>query len=148
MCRITGGVHRRERGDAAFGNHLTLLVELGPSGLDQTWLCDLGLGDALRAPIKLTEGLHVDGDVVFRLERLSDGCWRFHNHGYGTPESFDFFDTDADEALFAAQNRFLQTDPQSRFLIAWPRSSAIAASVITPRRHQISWALAILRSSA
>lgn len=115
--RITGGVHRRERGDAAFGNHLTLLVELGPSELDQTWLCDLGLGDALRAPILLTEGFHVDGDLVFRLERLSDGCWRFHNHGYGTPESFDFFDAPADEALFAAQNRFLQTDPQSHFVL-------------------------------
>jgi N-hydroxyarylamine O-acetyltransferase len=108
--RITGGVHRRERGDAAFGNHLTLLVDPDEAGIERTWLCDLGLGDALRAPIPLTEGLHADGGLVFRLERLPDGCWRFHNHGYGTPESFDFRDAPADEGLFAAQNRYLQTD--------------------------------------
>jgi N-hydroxyarylamine O-acetyltransferase len=115
--RITGGVHRRERGDAAFGNHLTLLVDPDEAGIERTWLCDLGLGDALRAPIPLTEGLHADGGLVFRLERLPDGCWRFHNHGYGTPESFDFRDAPADEGLFAAQNRYLQTDPQSHFVL-------------------------------
>lgn len=115
--RVTGGVHRRERGDAAFGNHLSLLVDPDGAGIDRIWLCDLGLGDALRAPIPLAEGLHGDGGLTFRLERLPDGCWRFHNHGYGTPETFDFRDAPADEALFAAQNRHLQTDPLSHFVL-------------------------------
>jgi N-hydroxyarylamine O-acetyltransferase len=115
--RATAGVHRRDRGDAAFGNHLTLLVDLDGNGPHKTWLCDLGLGDALRAPIPLAEGVHSDGELSFRLERLPDGCWRFHNHSYGTPETFDFRDAPADEDLFARQNLHLQTDPQSHFVL-------------------------------
>lgn len=115
--RVTAGVYRREKGDAAFGNHLTLLVDLDDGGPHRTWICDLGLGDALRVPIPLAEGVHRDGDLSFRLERLPDGCWRFHNHSYGTPETFDFRDAPADEALFARQNLLLQTDPQSHFVL-------------------------------
>jgi N-hydroxyarylamine O-acetyltransferase len=115
--RITAGVHRRDRGDAAFGNHQTLLVSLDQGVGRESWLCDLGLGDALRAPIHLAEGLHTDGTLVFELERLQDGCWRFHNHSYGTPETFDFRDAPADENLFASQNRYLQTDSQSHFVL-------------------------------
>ncbi len=109
--RCVAGVHRRERGDAALGNHLTLIVDLG-----QRWLCDLGLGDGLRAPIPLREGLHLDGDFRFELERLPDGYWRFYNHSYGAPPTFDFRDIPADEALFQRQNITLQTDPQSYFV--------------------------------
>lgn len=110
--RCTAGVHRRDRGDAALGNHLTLIV-----ALDQRWLCDLGLGDGIRAPIPLMEGSHRDDTMDFRLERLPDGFWRFHNHGYGTPETFDFRDAPADEALFERQNAQLQRDPASHFVL-------------------------------
>lgn len=115
--RVTAGVHRRERGDAAFGNHLTLLVNVDSGEAEGPWLCDLGLGDALRAPIPLTEGRHADGTLEFRLERLKDGSWRFHNHSYGTPETFDFRDAPADEDLFARHNKVLQTDSQSHFVL-------------------------------
>ena len=110
--RCTAGVYRREKGDAALGNHLTLIVTL-----EQEWLCDLGLGDALRGPVPLVEGIHKDGNLEFRLERLPDGFWRFHNHAYGAPTSFDFRNAPADEALFHRQNVFLQTDPQSYFVL-------------------------------
>ena len=110
--RCVAGVHRRERGDAVLGNHLTLVV-----ALDQRWLCDLGLGDGIRAPLPLDEGAHADQGLEFRLERLTDGYWRFHNHDYGAPESFDFCDVVADEAVFERQNRFLQSDPASHFVL-------------------------------
>lgn len=109
--RCVAGVYRRERGDAALGNHLTLIAFL-----DQPWLCDLGLGDGLRGPIPLTEGLHHDGKLSFRLERLPDGYWRFHNHPLGAPETFDFSETPADEAIFLRQNAYLQSDPGSHFV--------------------------------
>lgn len=109
--RCTAGVHRRERGDAALGNHLTLIVRL-----DQPWLCDLGLGDGLRGPIPLEPGVHRDGDFQFGLEPLPDGYWRFYNHSYGQPPTFDFRDAPADETLFQRQNITLQTSPESYFV--------------------------------
>lgn len=114
--RCTAGVYRRERGDASLGNHLMLIVNLDGTQPRQNWLCDLGLGDALRAPIPLVEGPHRDGPLEFRLEHLPDGFWRFHNHTYGAPTSFDFRNAPADEALLRHQNATLQTDPQSYFV--------------------------------
>ena len=111
VMRCTAGVYRCERGDAALGNHLTLIVNL-----DGPWLCDLGLGDALRNPIPLSEGLHHDGPLRFRLEALEDGYWRFHNHSYGAPATFDFQALPADETLFQRHNIALQTDPASYFV--------------------------------
>ena len=110
--RCTAGVYRRERGDAALGNHLALLVRL-----EESWLCDLGLGDGLRAPIPLVEGAHLDGDLCFHLERLADGFWRSTNHPLGSPSTFDFNPGPADEALFEAQNARLQNDPDSHFVL-------------------------------
>ncbi len=115
--RCTAGVYRRERGDAALGNHLMLIVNLEQNWPPQNWLCDLGLGDALRAPIPLVEGPHHDGPLEFRLEHLPDGFWRFHNHAYGAPASFDFLNAPADEALLRHQNAKLQTDPESYFVL-------------------------------
>ena len=112
VTRCTAGVYRRERGDAALGNHLTLIV-----ALDQDWLCDLGLGDGLRGPIPLREGTHRDGAFEFRLERLTDGYWRFHNHSLGSPETFDFTTAPADETLLQRQNDHLQRDPASHFVL-------------------------------
>lgn len=124
--RCTAGVYRRERGDTAFGNHLTLLVSL-----DQDWLCDLGLGDGLRAPIPLVEGTHHDGDLTFQLERLPDGYWRFYNHAKGSPETFDFSDQTADEALFGQHNARLQTDPASHFVLNAEAVRMTAAGSVT-----------------
>jgi N-hydroxyarylamine O-acetyltransferase len=110
--RCTAGVYRREKGDAALGTHMMLLVHL-----EEAWLCDLGLGDGLRAPVPLVEGPHRDGALTFHLERLPDGYWRFTNHPEGSPDSFDFHPGPADEALFLRQNAFLQSDPESSFVL-------------------------------
>lgn len=111
VMRAAAGVYRSQRGDAALGNHVILLVRL-----DQTYLADLGLGDALRAPIPLSEGIHNDGPHSFRLEKLPDGYWRFHNHALGSPADFDFLDLPADEALLSQKCSFLQTSPTSAFV--------------------------------
>ena len=109
--RVAGGAHRHERGDAAVGNHLVLLVRL-----DRLYIADLGLGDGLRAPIPLEVGTYRQGALEFRLERLDDGYWRLWNHDGGDPAAFDFREDPADEALLAAQCHRLQTSPESGFV--------------------------------
>lgn len=109
--RAVAGVYRKDKGDSTLGNHVVLLVDLG-----KTYLADLGLGDALRAPLELREGLHQQGCLTFKLEKLPDGCWRLHNHKLGTPTSFDFRDVPADEALLTAKCAALQVDPESFFV--------------------------------
>ena len=85
--RVAGGVHRHTSGDAAVGNHLVPLVDL-----DRTYIADLGLGDGLREPVPLAEGVYEQGPFTYRLERLDDGYWRVWNHAGADPEAFDFRD--------------------------------------------------------
>jgi N-hydroxyarylamine O-acetyltransferase len=108
---VAGGVHRHERGDAAVGNHLVLLVRL-----DRVYVADLGLGDGLREPVPLAAGTYRQGELEFRLERLDDGYWRLWNHRLGDPVAFDFREDPADEALLEAQCHRLQTSPESGFV--------------------------------
>ena len=109
--RAVAGVYRKDKGDSTLGNHVVLLVKL-----DQTYLADIGLGDALREPLVLREGEHAQGALTFRLERLPDGYWRFYNHALGSPTSFDFRDVAADEELLAAKGAELRADPESFFV--------------------------------
>ena len=111
VVRVVGGVHRRDRGDSALGNHLVLLVRL-----EKTYVADLGLGDGIREPIPVEEGTFRQGPLEFRLENMPDGYWRFHNHSFGNPATSDFRDEPADEDLLAAKVRFLQTSPESVFV--------------------------------
>lgn len=111
VTRLSAGVHRRERGDAVMNNHLVLKVML-----DRPYLADLGLGDGIRDPIPLEEGRFRQGGLEFALERLADGYWRFHNHAFANPPTFDFSLEPADEPGLDAQCRRLQTDPESAFV--------------------------------
>jgi len=111
VTRVAGAVDRREHGDEKLGNHLVLLVEL-----DKTYLVDLGLGDGCRAPLPLVEGTHQQGEMSFQLERLKDRYWRFHNHSFGAPASFDFRQEVADEPLLVSMCHKLQVSPDSTFV--------------------------------
>jgi N-hydroxyarylamine O-acetyltransferase len=115
---LGGTVGRDQRGDAAEGNHLVLLVRL-----DQPYLADAGFGNAFLDPLPLREGEHVQGLFRFRLERpplpasprWGKGFWIFHNHEYGGA-GFDFTLAPRELADFAAQCRWLQTSPESGFV--------------------------------
>ena len=111
VTRVVGAVWRHEEGDEMIGNHLLLLVQLG-----KTYVVDLGLGDGGRTPLPLVEGTHQQGDLLFRLERINDGYWRFHNHSFGIPKTFDFKQESADESLIARKNYELQTSPDELFV--------------------------------
>lgn len=110
VTRIMGGVMREYRGDDVFGNHLVLRVDC-----DGPWIADAGLGDALLEPLPLTEATTLQGDRSFRLEKLGDKEWRFHNRSGAMPPSSDLIDAPADEARLKSVGDNLQQDPESMF---------------------------------
>jgi N-hydroxyarylamine O-acetyltransferase len=91
---VTAGIHREQFGDVKLGNHTAVLVDL-----DKVYLADLGLGDGIRDPIPLQEGIYHQGALTFRLERTADDYWRFRNHAFAFPTNFDFRDAPLDEDL-------------------------------------------------
>jgi N-hydroxyarylamine O-acetyltransferase len=112
LTRLAGGVHRMVRGDEVVGNHLVLLVDLA----GEPWIADTGFGDGPLEPYRLREGGFRQAGFDFRLERLDGGWWRLHNHPWGAP-TFDFATTPADPALLEARCRWLQSAPESNFVL-------------------------------
>jgi N-hydroxyarylamine O-acetyltransferase len=108
--RLAGAVMREAAGDAAIGNHLAPVVELG-GGL---YLADVAMGHF--APVPLAEGPIRHGWRAYSLERLAGGWWRFRNHPGQLPPSFDFSMEVHDPALMDAKCDFLQSDPDSPFV--------------------------------
>lgn len=110
LTRLAAGVMRDRMGDAAMGNHLTLIVHL-----DRDYIADVGLGAGLIEPIPFVAGRHEQRGVAFALEDLGDGWWRFHNQPDVLPPSFDFSTDLRDEALLENACQWLQSDPASPF---------------------------------
>jgi N-hydroxyarylamine O-acetyltransferase len=110
--RVVAGVNRALLGDEMLSNHLALIVDL-----DQPYLCDAGLSDALLDPVPLKEGSFTQGGFTMSLSRISDG-WRFTNHPDGGAKTFDFSETPVELDAFAKRNHFLQTSPDSNFVKA------------------------------
>lgn len=108
--RHMGGVFRDEQGDEAFGNHLLHTVLLG-----ETFIVDVGIGNFIKEPVVLRAGSFIEEGKTYRLEKLQDGSWRFHNAEGAIPASFDFFYEDANEDQLNARGGNLQSDPQSMF---------------------------------
>ena len=110
--RISAGVMRSVRGDAALGNHLALVVTVE----GRPWLVDVGFGGTLAAPIPLAAGMHAQPPFSVGLTE-ADGYWRFEErYADGDPFSFDFLADPADEALFVRQCDALQSAPDSIFV--------------------------------
>ena len=108
--RMSGAVNRASEGDRQLGNHLLLEVDLG-----EPWLADVGLGDGLREPVPIREGKWRQRGLTYRLERLPDGYWRFHNHAHSAVTSFDFRHAAADETELSNKCGWLQSAPESPF---------------------------------
>jgi N-hydroxyarylamine O-acetyltransferase len=110
VTRLCAAVSRDILGEAAVGNHLTLRVDLE----DGPWLVECGLGNALPAPVPLRAGAQRDGFLSCAIAP-ADGDWlRYLNH-QAVPPSFDFRADYADEAVLAAKEVWMRTDPGSPF---------------------------------
>jgi N-hydroxyarylamine O-acetyltransferase len=113
VTRMAGGVMRVVRGDVVIGNHLVLKVEVD----GRPWIADVGFGDGALDPYPLEPAAFDSEDYPFRLELQDDGFWRFHNHPFGGAPSFDFQDTPAAEEQLAERCAWLQTSPDSNFVL-------------------------------
>ncbi|MBM7770456.1 arylamine N-acetyltransferase [Actinokineospora baliensis] len=104
----------------ANANHLTIEVhglpsEDSPSG---TWLVDTGMGDALHAPLPLSEGDYSQAPMDFTL-RPSDvvpGGWRFDHDKWARCPGMDFAPYEATVEDFTAKHHEQSTSPESGFV--------------------------------
>jgi N-hydroxyarylamine O-acetyltransferase len=109
VTRVASCIEREKRGDEGFGNHLVGLVDL-----DKRYVVDLGLGRGPLSPYPLEEREWSEEGFQFRLERLDDRWWRFHNHEDWP--SHDFTEEPRDLTWFQKQCTKLQTNTLSTFV--------------------------------
>ncbi len=112
VSMVEGGVMRQARGDAMWGNHNALIIDLD----GRQWVADAGIGDGFLEPLPLREGAHTQGDFTYRLERLTSDTWRFHHHPGATIASYDFRLQPREPADFAARSHELSTSPGSPYV--------------------------------
>jgi len=112
VARLAGGVVRSLMGEVMVGNHLVLKVEVE----GQPWIADVGFGDGVLEAFPLAQGPVTTGGFAYRMERLDEGWWRFHNHAFGGAPNFDFQLEAADPALLREKCLWLQTAPESPFV--------------------------------
>ena len=112
LIRVGGAVARDLIGDDAVGNHMVGLVDL--DGLRM--VADIGLGDGPLEPFELKEGTWREGHFEYRLEKLDDRWWRFHNHKHGLAPTFDFTEESRNLEWYEPMCARLQVDEQSPFV--------------------------------
>ena len=127
VTRVAAAVMRRQRGEISTANHLSLLVRC--PGAAAGYLVDVGFGGSLWQPIEFREGHHVHEPYRLGLRRLDDGHWQFFEDLGEGEFSYDFEAIPADEAALAAKCEFLQTNPESSFVLN------LVAQIRAPDRH-------------
>jgi N-hydroxyarylamine O-acetyltransferase len=127
VMRVAAAVMRADRGDVSEANHLALLVRL--PGADETWLVDVGFGGSLLEPIRLEASEHLHPPYRLGLRPLDDGSWQFWEDPGSGEFSFDFRAEPASEDALARKCEFLQTDPDSSFILN------LVAQIRAPGRH-------------
>ena len=107
VVRVSAGVMRQVRGDAAMGSHLCLLVE-------GRWLVDAGFGSWVGAPVPLEKGEWLHAPLPVRLTRTDDAMWRLSVEPVAM--SYDFHAKAADEAELSRMCVWQASDPASVFV--------------------------------
>ena len=115
VMRVAAAVMRQERGDVSTANHLCLLA--GIPGLATRYLVDVGFGGSLWQPIEFAEREYRQTPYRLGLRRLGDEKWRFFEDPGNGEFSYDFEPVAADEAALSAKCEFLQTNPESSFVL-------------------------------
>ncbi|MEV0589493.1 arylamine N-acetyltransferase [Nonomuraea sp. NPDC050310] len=126
VTMVEAAVMRAARGEAMWGNHNALLVDLD----GHRWLADAGIGDGFLEPLPLREGPQVQGNLTYRLERLDPDTWRFHHQPGGTIASYDFRLQPREIAHFAARSRELSTAADSAYVTTLMAARPIAGHTL------------------
>jgi N-hydroxyarylamine O-acetyltransferase len=115
-----GGVHGPEGPNAdVMGNHLVLTVdqlptEANPAGV---WYVDIGLGDALHAPLPLAAGIHDQAPFRLSLEQGDDGSsWHLTHDPGGGFTGMTWTSGRASMADFETKHHWFSTSPDSPFM--------------------------------
>lgn len=112
VMRLSGGVMRADRGEAAMGSHLALKVRIE----GKEWLADVGFGSTQLEPLALGEHAWVQAPMAGRVRRTEDGLWQLAIEQGPTPLSYDFADRTADESALARLCAWQAGDPESIFV--------------------------------
>lgn len=85
---------------------------------DETWLADVGLGDALHEPLPLRAGVHEQGPFRYRLgpSAAEPGGWRLDHHAHGKFAGMDFSTGSAALPDFQTMHRVMSMSPASMFV--------------------------------
>jgi N-hydroxyarylamine O-acetyltransferase len=128
VTRIAASVMRHERGAIADANHLCLLVS-GPTS-ETEYLVDVGFGGSMISPIELSEAAHEQAPFRIGLRELPDSGWRFWEDIGRGEFCYDFKALAADEAALTNKSAFLQSDPESNFVLN------LVAQLRQPQQHK------------
>ncbi len=128
VIRVAATVMRSSTNDRWPADHLCLLVGM-PEDPRGRWLADVGFGGSLLTPIELTEQQTRHLPFRLGLRRLDNGAWQFWEDDGGGEFRFDFVAEAADEQALSDRCEFLQTDPQSSFVLS------LVAQIRTRNRH-------------
>jgi arylamine N-acetyltransferase len=110
-----GGVHHAgSPPPGATGTHLVLTVDCE----GQTWIVDVGFGEALYEPIPLRAGSYRQGPFTYRIRpsQVEPGGWRFDHDELGAFAGMDFTLAPAAMADFAEHHEVMSTSPDSKFV--------------------------------
>lgn len=111
VTRMSAGVMRQVREDAAMGTHLCLLVECeGPR------VVDAGFGSWLAASVPLQQGAWVQPPLPVSLATIEDGYWRLSVGLGDSAMSYDFRTQAAEEDQLSALCDWQCSDPASVFV--------------------------------
>lgn len=127
VMRVAAAVMRADRGEVSAANHLALLVLI--PGTDETWLADVGFGGSLIEPIRLEANEYLQAPYKLGLRLLDDGYWQFWEDRGNGEFTYDFLPEAAGEDALSRKCAFLQTDPESSFVLN------LVAQVRAPGRH-------------
>ncbi|MEV8228935.1 arylamine N-acetyltransferase [Streptomyces sp. NPDC079167] len=124
VSMVESGVMRQAHGDAMWGNHNALVIDLDGS----RWVADAGIGDGFTEPLPLREGAYRQGAFTYRLERLASDTWRFHHHPGATIASYDFRLQPREPADFTARSHELSTAAGSPYVTTLIVARPVAGS--------------------
>ena len=110
VTRLAAGVRREKLGDAALGNHLSLMVRL-----DRDYLVDVGFGSSQSCALLLEAALTNHPPIQIALAKADGDMWRLHEGGERSSVSYDFSPEPGDEARLAVCHDEQITDPNSIF---------------------------------